>query len=160
MTALTTPGCMSSSVRVKLMTDSWSGKLSQKIPAARNWRCFVLTGVKSIHPKSSKNSLSQQEYVMNALYPMWPKRWTEPLSRQRAQARWCEASNEFWAEALSTAVYIRNWCPAKAVDGMTLFEAGMKKKPSVSHLHFFGCKAYAHVLKDESLTPKPRNAFL
>ena len=57
--------------------------------------------------------------------------------------------HEFWAEALSTAVYLRNRSPTKAVDGMTPFEAWMKKKPTVSHLRVFGCKAYAHVPKDE-----------
>ena len=46
------------------------------------------------------------------------------------------------AEAVSTAVYLQNRSPAKAVDGMTPFEA-------VSHLRVFGCKAYAHVPKDE-----------
>ena len=32
---------------------------------------------------------------------------------------------------------------------MTPFEAWMKKRPSVSHLRVFGCKAYVHVPKDE-----------
>ena len=45
--------------------------------------------------------------------------------------------HEFWAEALSTAVYLRNRSPTKAVDGMTPFEAWVKKKPSVSHLQRF-----------------------
>ena len=57
--------------------------------------------------------------------------------------------HKFWAEALSTAVYLRNRSPTKAVDGMTPFEAWTGKKPSVSHLRVFGCKAFAHVPKDE-----------
>ena len=55
--------------------------------------------------------------------------------------------HKFWAEAVSTAVYIRNRSPTKAVDGMTPFEAWKKKKPSVSHLRVFVCKpmhAYAY----------------
>ena len=56
---------------------------------------------------------------------------------------------KFWAEAVSTAVYLRNRSPTKAVDDMTPFEAWMKKRPSVSHLRVFGCKAYVHVPKDE-----------
>ena len=57
--------------------------------------------------------------------------------------------HKFWAEALSTAVYLRNRSPTKAVDGMTPFEAWTGKKPSVSHLRVFGYKAFAHVPKDE-----------
>ena len=55
----------------------------------------------------------------------------------------------FWAEALSIAVYLRNRSPTKAADGMTPFEAWMKKRPSVPHLRVFGCKAYVHVPKNE-----------
>ena len=49
--------------------------------------------------------------------------------------------HEFWAEALSTAIYLRNCSPTKAVDGMTPFEAWTKKNPSASHLCVFGCAA-------------------
>ena len=49
----------------------------------------------------------------------------------------------------STAVYLRNRGPTKAVDGITPFEAWMKKKPSVPHLRIFGCEAFSHVPKDE-----------
>ena len=55
----------------------------------------------------------------------------------------------FWAEALSTAVYLRNRSPTKAVKGMTPFEAWMGEKPKVDHLRVFGCAAHAHVPKDE-----------
>ena len=56
---------------------------------------------------------------------------------------------KFWAEALSTAVYLRNRSPTKAVEGMTPFEAWVGEKPNVGHLRTFGCVAYAHVAKDE-----------
>ena len=55
----------------------------------------------------------------------------------------------FWAEALSTAVYLSNRSPTKAVQGMTPFEAWTKEKPAVGHLRVFGSDAYAHVLKEE-----------
>ena len=54
-----------------------------------------------------------------------------------------------WAEALSTAVYLRNRSPTKSVEGMTPFEAWMGEKPNVEHLRTFGCVVYAHVAKDE-----------
>ena len=56
---------------------------------------------------------------------------------------------KFWAEALSTAVYLRNCSPTIAVQGKTLFEGWTKEKPNVGHLKAFGCLCYAHVAKDE-----------
>ena len=53
--------------------------------------------------------------------------------------------HKFWAEALSTAVYLKNRSPTKAVKGMTPFEAWTGKKRKVGHLRAFGCVAYAHV---------------
>ena len=55
----------------------------------------------------------------------------------------------FWAEAISTAVYLRNRSPTKVLEDMTQFEAWMKQKPCVEHLRVFDCDAYAHVAKDE-----------
>ena len=54
-----------------------------------------------------------------------------------------------WAEALATAVYLRNRDPTKAVKGMTPFEALTGERPNVEHLKTFGCVAYAHIPKDE-----------
>ena len=55
----------------------------------------------------------------------------------------------FWAEAISTAVYLRNRSPTKVLKDMTPFEAWMKQKPCVEHLRVFGCDAYARVALDE-----------
>ena len=55
----------------------------------------------------------------------------------------------FWAEAISTAAYLRNRCPTRAVDEMTPYEAWYGVKPRVEHLRVFGCDAYAHIPKDE-----------
>ena len=57
--------------------------------------------------------------------------------------------HKFWAEALSTAVYLRNRSPTKSVADMTPYEAWMGEKPNVEHLRIFGCVVYAHVAKDE-----------
>ena len=64
----------------------------------------------------------------------------------------CESGvpKNFWAEALATAVYLRNRCPTKAVTGMTPFEAWNGDKPTVDHLKVFGCMCYAHIPKDET----------
>lgn len=55
----------------------------------------------------------------------------------------------FWGETLSTAVYLRNRSPTKAVIGMTPFEALHGKKPNVKHLRAFGCASYPLIMKDE-----------
>ena len=57
--------------------------------------------------------------------------------------------HKFWAEALATAVYLRNCSPTKGVKGITPFGALTGEKPNVDHLKTFGCAAYAHVPKVE-----------
>ena len=66
---------------------------------------------------------------------------------------------KFWAEAVSTAAYLRNRCPTAAVQGKTPFEVWYGMKPKVNYLRVFGCDTYAHIPKDErrKLTPRPRN---
>ncbi len=54
---------------------------------------------------------------------------------------------KFWAETLSTCVYLRNRSPTKSVGRMTPYEAWNETKPNVSALRVFGCSAYAHVPK-------------
>jgi transposase InsO family protein len=53
--------------------------------------------------------------------------------------------NYFWAEVVSTAVYIMNQTPIAVVHGMTPKEKFTSKKPDVSHLKVFGCITYVHV---------------
>ena len=55
----------------------------------------------------------------------------------------------FWAEAVATAVYLRNRSPTTAVKGMTPCEALTGEKPRVDTLRVFGCLAYAHIPKDK-----------
>jgi len=57
--------------------------------------------------------------------------------------------NYFWAEAITTIVYIMNRTPTTAVHGMTLKENFTSKKPDVSHLRVFGCISYVHVLDEK-----------
>ena len=48
-------------------------------------------------------------------------------------------SHMFWAEAVSTAVYLWNRSPTKAVYGKTPYEALTGEKPDVAQLRTFGC---------------------
>jgi len=52
---------------------------------------------------------------------------------------------EFWAEAVNTVIYIKNRCPTKPLKSKTPQEAWTDRKPNVSHLRIFGCKAFAHI---------------
>ncbi|CAL8167156.1 unnamed protein product [Prunus armeniaca] len=52
---------------------------------------------------------------------------------------------EFWAKAVNTIVYVLNWCPTKALDKKTPFEAYSGRKPGIKHLRVFGSLCYAHV---------------
>ena len=56
---------------------------------------------------------------------------------------------KFWAEAVSTAVYLKNRSPSKPLQDKTPYEAWHGHKPSVRHLRVFGCDAYAHIPQDE-----------
>ena len=69
--------------------------------------------------------------------------------------------HRFWAEALSTAVYLINRSPTKSLSDETPFEAWHGKKPNVKHLRVFGCSAYIHIPKDErnKLDPKAKKCI-
>ena len=51
----------------------------------------------------------------------------------------------FWAEAISTACYVRNRSPTAFLKNVTPYKHWYGKKPDVSNLKVFGCKAYVHV---------------
>ena len=70
--------------------------------------------------------------------------------------------HRFWAEALSTIVYLRNHSPTKALEGVTPYEAWNGSRPDVRSLRIFGCSAYAHVPKSErrKLDSKTRKCVL
>ncbi len=70
--------------------------------------------------------------------------------------------NRFWAEALSTATYLRNKSPIKAVCGMTPHEAWTGEKPRVDGLRVFGSQAFVHVPKGQrrKLDSKSRKCIL
>lgn len=43
---------------------------------------------------------------------------------------------------MHTAVFLINWAPTSALDGMTLYEAWYGKKPSMHFIKVFRCVAY------------------
>jgi len=51
-----------------------------------------------------------------------------------------------WAEAISTANYLHARSPTSSNNGITPYEKLFGRKPEVSHLRNFGCKAYKTLL--------------
>jgi hypothetical protein len=58
-------------------------------------------------------------------------------------------SSKYWAEAIHTAIYLRNRSPTASLDGITPYEAWFGFKPRVKHLRVFGSVCYALVLKEK-----------
>jgi hypothetical protein len=53
----------------------------------------------------------------------------------------------FWGEAVTTAAYLLNRVPCKAVNGKTPFEVWYGKRPAVHHLKTFGGIVYVYNTK-------------
>lgn len=51
----------------------------------------------------------------------------------------------FWAEVVSTIVYLHNKCPTKHIEGKVSLEIWTGAKPFVRHLKVFGSLAVTHV---------------
>jgi hypothetical protein len=73
----------------------------------------------------------------------WTNKTTMECARNMRHAQGLDL--EIWAEAVNTTVYIKNWCPTKALDLKTPQEAWIGRKPDVSHLKVFSCKTYVHI---------------
>ena len=71
------------------------------------------------------------------------------IESTRAMLHHAKMPLKFWAEALNTAVYLRNRSPTTALDGITPYECFHGEKPDVSNLRVFGCKAFVHVPKEK-----------
>ena len=61
-----------------------------------------------------------------------------------------DLDKSFWAEAVNTAVYLRNRSIASGLE-KTPYEAWHDKKPNVSHVRIFGSDAMVHVPKAKRL---------
>ena len=68
---------------------------------------------------------------------------------------------KFWAEAVNTAVYLRNRSPTSALKDKTPFECWFGDKPDVSNLRVFGCICFVHTPDNlqKKLDPKSTKAI-
>jgi hypothetical protein len=55
--------------------------------------------------------------------------------------------NEFWGEAVTTAVHLLNCAPTKSLRGMTPYESWHGDKPAVSYFRTFGCIAHVKITR-------------
>ena len=68
------------------------------------------------------------------------------MEKARLMVAHAALSRKYWAEAASTACYIKNLSPSQALAGhITPYEAWYGRKPDLSDLKVFGCIAYAHI---------------
>lgn len=70
-------------------------------------------------------------------------------------------SKQYWAEAVQTAAYLLNRTPTKSLLYKTPEEMWSGIKPSVKHLHVFGCEAMVHLPKEKTKKwdPKAKKAI-
>ena len=67
----------------------------------------------------------------------------------RSMIHHANVPKEFWAEAVNTAVYLKNRSPSVALKDKTPYECMFHVKPNVSNLKTFGCIAYVHIRPEE-----------
>ena len=63
----------------------------------------------------------------------------------RCMLHYAHLSLNMWAEAVATAVFLRNRSPTSYQKEITPYECWFYKKPDVSNLRVFGCKAFVHI---------------
>ncbi|XP_074283722.1 uncharacterized protein LOC141608081 [Silene latifolia] len=63
----------------------------------------------------------------------------------RSMLRGRSLPNDLWGEAVSTAVYILNISPSRAIQDRIPYEIWKGRRPNVEHLRVFGCIAYSLV---------------
>ncbi|WVY96775.1 hypothetical protein V8G54_028926 [Vigna mungo] len=70
-----------------------------------------------------------------------------PQHNGLVERRNCTIMNmaSFWAEAVSTVVYLLNKCPTKRIEGKVSLEVWTGAKPPVKHLRIFGSLTFTHV---------------
>lgn len=70
------------------------------------------------------------------------------VEKARAMLKLSGLPTEFWAEAVSTAVYLENRTPIASRNYKSPYKLWNGKAPKYDHLCTFGCLAYVHVEKE------------
>lgn len=70
------------------------------------------------------------------------------VEKARCILRQAKLPTKYWAEAISTACYLKNITPTRVIDENIPRHEFMGKSVSYGHLRTFGCAAYVHVPKE------------
>lgn len=62
-----------------------------------------------------------------------------------------DMSKIFWAEAINTAIYLRNRCIARGLELKTPYELWYGRKPDISNIRIFGSETMVHIPKPKRL---------
>jgi len=68
---------------------------------------------------------------------------------------------KYWADAIQTVVYVKNFLPSPRQPNKIPAELWHGQRQDVSHLHPFGCMAYAHIPLDLNISKlQPRSVWV
>jgi len=72
---------------------------------------------------------------------------------------------QLWAEAITTAVYLRNRLPNRSISMSTPYESLYKQKPSINHLRPYRVKCFVHIPEEKrkagtKLQPRADQGYL
>ena len=83
------------------------------------------------------------------------------IEAARSMLHHAKLSTSFWAEAVNTAVFLRNRSPTVALSKKTPFESWFNAKPNLSNLKVFGCIANVHIADKNrrKFDPKSKHAI-
>lgn len=82
------------------------------------------------------------------------------VEKSRSMIQEAGLSNKLWAEAVNTAVYLKNRSPTKAVRNKTPEEAWTGRKQNLKFIRVFGCKAFMHIPKQKRTKWDPKSKEL
>jgi hypothetical protein len=79
------------------------------------------------------------------------------MEKVRSMLYYKGISTMWWAEAVSTSVYLINRSTTSRNSSMTSYELAFKVKPRLDHLRVFGSVGYAHVDKAKRTKLEPKS---
>jgi hypothetical protein len=71
------------------------------------------------------------------------------MDKERSMLTRVGIAQEFWVEAVDTAIYLVNMSPSSVLVDTNPHEVWSSKNPSVADLKLFGCDVFFHVPKEK-----------
>jgi len=129
-------------------------KMEKQHPKSKVYRIRVAGGGEYASCEKFLEYLAEEDIIreVSAPYSQQQNGISERCNRTvldpaRSMLKHAWMPNKLWAEAVSTAVYIKNRLPSRALPNanLTPFERWTRKNPDISHLRTFGCIAFAWI---------------